>query len=38
MHFYVEHNRGHHVRVAAPKIRQVPDSASHSGDSCLAAL
>ena len=36
-HFYIEHNRGHHVRVATPRTRVGRASARRSGSSCRAA-
>ncbi len=36
-HFYIEHNRGHHVRVAPRRTPPVHDSGRTSGCSCRAA-
>ncbi len=36
-HFYIEHNRGHHVRVATPETRRRRGSARRSGSSSRAA-
>lgn len=35
-HFFVEHNRGHHARVATPRIRPVPGWVNRCGSSCRA--
>lgn len=37
-HFFIEHNRGHHVRVATPETPRRPGSARRSGSSCRAAF
>jgi alkane 1-monooxygenase len=36
-HFFIEHNRGNHVRVPRPRIRRRPGSGRRSGSSCRAA-